>query len=71
MNYRVVVNPRDNGLHVSGTSRVINLKRALDKGPGPLGNARVLDVVQAAVERAQERGRSSPSVGIDGGGDGQ
>ena len=28
MNYRVVVNPRDNGLHVSGTSRVINLTRA-------------------------------------------
>lgn len=27
MNYRVVVNPRDNGLHVSGTSRVYNLKR--------------------------------------------
>ena len=28
MNYRVVVNPRDNGLHVAGTSRVISLKRA-------------------------------------------
>lgn len=27
MNYRVVVNPRNNGLQVSGTSRVINLKR--------------------------------------------
>ncbi|MBE2317583.1 hypothetical protein DVA67_016490 [Solirubrobacter sp. CPCC 204708] len=28
MNYRVVVNPRDNGLHVSGTSRVVSVKRA-------------------------------------------
>jgi len=27
MNYRVVVNPRNNGLQVSGPSRVINLKR--------------------------------------------
>jgi hypothetical protein len=27
MNYRVVVNPRNNGLQVSGTSRVISLKR--------------------------------------------
>ncbi len=27
LNYRVVVNPRNNGLQVSGPSRVINLKR--------------------------------------------